>query len=691
MDKKFLFLISLIFLAYHAKSQIQIDQSYTPQQLVQDYLIGGGLMVNNITFSGVTSSTCNQIALFNNGNTTSLGMNSGIVIATGCVTDIPQPGSSYMGQSLGGPGVPDLTSLAGNTTFDGAVLEFDFVPLDAQISFTYIFGSEEYPEYVNAGYNDIFAFFITGPKPGGGSYTNQNIALIPGTAIPVSINNVNAGSYAQYFIDNDGTSNQPVFDGFTTPLNAVAEVVPCQTYHLKICIADVGDEVFDSGIFLKKYTSSANITYLNITYSSGTTSAIEGCSTATLTAITNIPHTSNDTVYYTIHGTATNADFTQPVPTSIIIPSGQTSASIILNPVSDSLMEGSEYLVFTVSDSCCNSFNDTLWITDKTAMTVDVGNDITLCTTNTATTLTATVSGVTYPYTYAWNNGAGNTQSISVLPVTDTQYKVTVTDACGQTATDSVNIFISSFPTAIFTATSPVCAGQPVTVTYQGNASANAIYNWNFDGATILSGGTGQGPHEITWTSAGVYTITLSVTENNCTSNSNVSVIINAVDNYTVNISDSTATVSDLPGASYQWIDCQNGNAPIMGETNPTFIATTSGSYGVIINQNGCTSVSSCVYIDTHINQNDMNGTISVFPNPTQGTLYISFEQSMENTFITLTNLLGKKVYESNNVIIQKGTNTTIDLSVLPSGFYFLNIENKNIHTTFKVVYNKIE
>jgi len=167
---------------------------------VQNYFIGGGVTVNNVQFHGAltsTGATCNQIAYFSNGNSTSLGMDAGIVITTGCVGDVPQSGSAFMSTDLPLAGVPELTSLAGAQTYDGAVLEFDFVSLDNQVSFTYIFGSEEYPEYVNAGFNDIFAFFITGPNPSGGNYNNTNIALIPGTTTPVSIDNVNSGSYSQ--------------------------------------------------------------------------------------------------------------------------------------------------------------------------------------------------------------------------------------------------------------------------------------------------------------------------------------------------------------------------------------------------------------------------------------------------------------------------------------------------------------
>ena len=95
------------------------------------------------------------------------------------------------------------------------------------INFNYVFGSEEYPEFVNAGFNDAFGFFLSGPNPTGGMYVDQNLAIVPGTAnTPVSIFNVNNVSNSAYYVDNgDGftapQNSDPTviqFDGFTTPL-----------------------------------------------------------------------------------------------------------------------------------------------------------------------------------------------------------------------------------------------------------------------------------------------------------------------------------------------------------------------------------------------------------------------------------------------------------------------------------------
>ena len=126
----------------------------------------------------------------------------------------------------------------------------------------YVFGSEEYNEYVGSAFNDIFGFFVNGPKPDGGSYVFENIALVPGTEVPIAINNVNlgwamAGSpppgpgvNGEYFVDN--TSGLTIqYDGFTTVLEAKVAVIPGETYHFKLAIADAGDGIYDSGVLLE--------------------------------------------------------------------------------------------------------------------------------------------------------------------------------------------------------------------------------------------------------------------------------------------------------------------------------------------------------------------------------------------------------------------------------------------------------
>ena len=145
----------------------------------------------------------------------------------------------------------DLDAISGNNTLDAAVLTLDFTALGDTFSFNFVFGSEEYPEFANSNYNDAFAFLISGPRPGGGNYNDENIALLPGSNTPVTINNVNAINNPQYYIDNAGGTTVQ-YDAFTTVLEATAGVIPDSTYSLKIAIADVFDGTYDSGVFLQK-------------------------------------------------------------------------------------------------------------------------------------------------------------------------------------------------------------------------------------------------------------------------------------------------------------------------------------------------------------------------------------------------------------------------------------------------------
>jgi gliding motility-associated-like protein len=158
------------------------------------------------------------------------------------------------------PGDPSLNGLANATTFDAAIIEFDFTPQNDTVRFRYIFASEEYPEFVCSQFNDAFAFFISGP----GYATPVNIAKIPGSVNPVTINNVNGGqcgsagsgapsilTNSNLYVNNTGGIVTEM-DGYTVPLYAVASVIPCQTYHLRISIADAGDQRYESSVFFEE-------------------------------------------------------------------------------------------------------------------------------------------------------------------------------------------------------------------------------------------------------------------------------------------------------------------------------------------------------------------------------------------------------------------------------------------------------
>ena len=160
-------------------------------------------------------------------------MNSGIIMTTGRASYAVGPDNvndrSHNQSNVGDADLDQLLNF-GFTTEDAVILEFDFIPQDDTLRFNYIFGSEEYPEYVNSGFNDVFGFFISGPGYAG-PFSNgaENIALIPGTTTPVAINNVNngysatepapgPGTNSAYYVENGGGATVQ-YDGFTTVLN----------------------------------------------------------------------------------------------------------------------------------------------------------------------------------------------------------------------------------------------------------------------------------------------------------------------------------------------------------------------------------------------------------------------------------------------------------------------------------------
>ena len=249
----------LLFVAFfglttNASAQnIIIDPNPTPTQLVQNTLIGPGLVTSNITFSG----NLQQIGFFDE-NGSNLGLDSGVVMSSGYVANITPPNNPST--TIGGPGDADLLATAQSVTSnpssgsitstnDAAVLEFDFVPTGDVVVFNFVFGSEEYLTYVNTSFNDVFGFYITGPNPNGPDYNGDNLAIVPNTNEPITISTIHPGLNGQYYIDNPSNSGIS-YNGYTIPIEIRFDVICDSTYHFKFAVADCQDGILDTGVFL---------------------------------------------------------------------------------------------------------------------------------------------------------------------------------------------------------------------------------------------------------------------------------------------------------------------------------------------------------------------------------------------------------------------------------------------------------
>jgi hypothetical protein len=223
---------------------------------IATYLSGPGVTISNVKFNGDTAIFGNMVGYYEfSGLTPSFGIDTGIIIASGGVTGAIGPNnSSSMSTPTATNAYYDSTLqslITGYMLTEAAVLEFDFTPLtDTLIACKFVFGSEEYPEFVNTQFNDVFGFFITGPNPLGGMFVNHNLALIPGTTLPVTIDNVNDSMNALYYVNNLGGQTLQ-YDGYTTPIMLQQVVTPGQLYHFKVGVADAGDQAWDSGVLMK--------------------------------------------------------------------------------------------------------------------------------------------------------------------------------------------------------------------------------------------------------------------------------------------------------------------------------------------------------------------------------------------------------------------------------------------------------
>ena len=250
-------------------AQATITQPYgTPEEYIQEILLGDGVTATNITYTGGLS----QLGLLENGASV-FSVDAGLMLNTdNALCD------DFCADCLGGGVDADLLDVANSvppligqsfsvgSVNDLCILEFDFEAGGDSISFNYVFGSDEYLTYVNTQYNDIFAFFLSGPgiagpyaAPAGFPDGAINIAQVPESdpLLPVTISSVNNVTNAAYYIDNP--SQQGICtNGYTTTFTAAAAVQCGETYHIKLAIADGSDTALESFVVLEAGSFSSN-------------------------------------------------------------------------------------------------------------------------------------------------------------------------------------------------------------------------------------------------------------------------------------------------------------------------------------------------------------------------------------------------------------------------------------------------
>ena len=277
MRKTLLVIFFLQFLVFSSAQSILVnnaadsESNFGAEQLLTDVLLDGGLCSSTSNFQLMDNpaapfpSADRSWGYFKKGNS-DFPFERGIVLTSGFARNAQGPDTGIVSDgdySWGGDS--DATELAGITTNNVTIFEFDFIPQGNEISFNYIFASEEYPDWACSQYNDIFAFIISGPgivnDPG---LSGKNIALLP-NGDPVTINNVNNQPCGDdtYYVHGPFTSNQ--YGGRTVPLTAYSEVTPGATYHIRLLVADASDTGYDSAVFLEAGSFSLGSTIVDET------------------------------------------------------------------------------------------------------------------------------------------------------------------------------------------------------------------------------------------------------------------------------------------------------------------------------------------------------------------------------------------------------------------------------------------
>jgi gliding motility-associated-like protein len=564
--KKNLLLVAFLFFLSTLTAQITTTVNPTIAQM-QAVLQGNGVTITGLTI------TCPQgaYAMFGNGAAAlGGGLNSGILLTTGTAANVAGPPTVFNdvnNSSAGGGGSALGDALSGGTTYDGCYINFMITPNCSTLSISYVFASEEYPEYSVGSINDVFGFVISGPNPAGGTYNQANIAVLPATTTSsnvVSIQNVNNGTAGagpcvncNYYVNNPPGL---VYDGATTVLTASTSVTPCQTYTMTIGVWDDSDEAYDSGVFLD----------------------VNGLSCVgnptIVAAVTPSVICSSQTVTLTATGGLASGTYTWSAP-----PSGGLGATVggtvTANPTANT--------TYTVSYSDLNTCPG-VPLTKTTTLTFSVSppfpasaSQPSICPAQ-STTLTANGGAGTYSWTPGTALSSTTGSVVVANPTVTTTYTVTKT-AGGCTSSTVVTIFVTN-PAGITVTPNggSICPGQSLTMT----ASGGATYTW-----TASSGTNPPGVATVTVTPAATTTYTVLST---CSASTAVTVTVSAAPSVSVSptaisvCAGQSATLSASGGSTYTW----TASSGVILPTGPTVTVTpaTTTTYTVVTGIGTCTA-----------------------------------------------------------------------------------------------------
>ena len=645
------FFIFFIFFSFTSYSQISVDLNSpydSPVYLIDNVLLGGGVTASNHNYQGDSV----QIAFFDATNT-SLGINTGIVMATGEVSVLDPSFTSTFPILPNTVTDPDLLNVANSvppllpsphtnsftvsSINDVAVLEFDFIPTSDSLSFNYVFGSEEYFAFENSQYNDVFGFFLSGPGISG-SYSSPsyhpngsiNLAIVPGSnpPLPITISSVNSVTpiNSQFFVDNQGGLDTIAYaDGYTTVLTANATVQCGETYHIRLAIADGSDSGLSSFVWLQAGSFSSPV--LEVVDDLGLDSTVLEIpcnSDVTLTANGGIGAT------YEWYDQSGNIFSTNNVVT----------------------VGNGTYWV-TATSFGCPVISDTLTVISQSAPVVELGNDITIdC--NSTVLLDPNISGGSGVYNYLWNNNSTS----NTLNTGGGFYSVIVTDdQTGCYGEDSINITEDQPPNTVISGGGSICSdGSTVQINflYDGLIPWDLQYYNQTD--TFLQTNIQTANYSITTSTSGTYQILNVLDYNDCMSNYSGQAIVQvnqmpeavlSPDSYILYIGDTLLIQLPEDYSYYQWFDQNNDS---ISNSSVLSIYQAGDYYVYVEDQNGCFDYSNSVTVD-EVPRTELYVPNTFTPNADwHNEVFTVYGKNIKEYSLKIFNRWGDLLFESNDI-----------------------------------------
>ena len=552
-------LVFLFSLVANAQLYTKYSKPLNIDSIVQNLFASPNVQISNVSFKGFSvgvNGDIKDIGFFNSINST-VGVDSGIILTSGLLAppyglgQASINGANYFKPTQGDSLLNTLINYPTDFTSGAAVLEFDFVPNGDSIKFEYVFASDEYPQQLCIDDNDVFAFFISGAGISG----VKNIALVPNTNLPVCINSINdtsivsyaynvpncySVSNSQYYVNHINDTNF-IFNGSTTVLTAKEKTIPCQTYHLKFAIAEVGSLADNSAVFLK--ANSFNSEPIKITsevdYSNGDTALYESCSGAKLIIRRTYNIQTTKTYSLNFSGSALNGIDYQLLPTTITMLPNQMYDTIYLQPIQDLIADNFENIILKIGDTLCNgnyyetSINFT--IIEKNNLIAEIASNSHIYCDSAKFILN--ILNEIKPININWLNNLSLDSIFTYYPNSfnnnyyiNSSIFVSVSDACGQFDNDTVNVIFSKKPIADFY-TSPTQIQVLLTDVNFSNTSSydSNLFSWFFSNCNYSSN---QKNIQYTFLDTGKYQITLLVSNQfNCKDSITKEIIVNEPNN----------------------------------------------------------------------------------------------------------------------------------------------------------------